>query len=279
MNDDGIKRERLSAKAEAIRLLKSEHYCGTKQAYEYLKEKGECYELAIQIAKTFPSGHAPKPKEIAYLKEVLSGRPLHDSISLKLYGRGYEDGLPRKEQEKVRDRAEQWLAKNFREFCLSYYDAIQGCETGFGRKLLFAETCVSYFGEGIRDIAMSDADLVENEDFINEVEGQWRARYFGPGETYKRMVTDRVQNRDGYQRSLIADFFDAIYYNPVTARFAGGTLPETFEEAVAYVRRMHETLKNLGEKDGLLEYMLKILGRHRSFVARRLSEYEKSEPV
>lgn len=290
---DNDRSERLKAMADAIREIKASYYCGSQDAYEYLREKRKYFDLAFDINRKlrveFSHVQLPNATEIEDVEWQLIG-VLYDHFSAKHYGLTWDDlWKQKKDCQPVENDKDAWLSENFTNFALEYYSGILACEDPdhYAKQLVFLKTCTHFFGEF--DPVIKDTVQDEVEDIGTDLEDYEATRvseHFNTRKLYERLRNDHVKNRDEYQRLFIANYLDGLRerYDStfVITGMETGKFPQTFEELVEVEGRLREHVRKNDapgkDKEEVLEYyeyLNRTFHRHRSFVEKMLREHNK----
>jgi len=306
------RREKLNVLADAIKELKQQHYCGSQNAYEYLKGRMEYVELRVKIdrelKKEFPWARMPALNEVFLLNAKL-GDLISDHISMKKYGVLFDelDFLANNNKRKmIASEVNAWFDRDFYNFCRSYF-----CRTECymeDKRTVYVDQCIKLFGESNKQLLdkleVSAESLIERvndphyEAFISAVNAD---NHFGPFATYIRLKRDHLDKRDDYQRKLIGNYLSSL-----GMELAGESFPKTFEELISkrnvrsrFLKLLKQTIEEKNpelfsevkelmrplnrerdveeykkEYDGYLNI---ILHRHSSFVEKMLKEYNSEK--
>jgi hypothetical protein len=281
------KTERTKTMVDAIRMIKNSQYCGSEQAYTYLKAKEKYFDIAHEIGKNvrveFPGAKLPMPSEVEDIERRLTSF-LYDFFGAK-HGEDYSSAV---EADK-----NSWRSKNFSEFALEYCRSIAACEDPmqFTKETVFVQTCERFFGEldpPLKEFATDAAEGLGT--YLDKYEANRLHERFNFWTIYDRLANDRILNRDEYQREFIMSYLDCRWSTYLDYASEGGDgiaavfdakAPQTFEELVMFEKRRLEMSKKeyhnapsaRAKRDvDVFEYLIRTLSRHRSFVEKMLKE-------
>ncbi len=290
------RQEKLKALADAIKELKQQHYCGTQDAYEYVKERRKyfelCSELNKQLRPEFPKARLPTASEVEDLESHINTF-LWNFFSVNIYNdiEGWKDETC--DSPKVENAVDEWLKKSFTRFASEYYRTLLDCESPehYTKQATFVSLCEQFLGELPSELKESVQDESETlEEDLKKYEAERVHENFNIHMLKKKMKNDRILNRDGYQREFIASYLEGLRTNyflkPMNLlnylENNGSRFPETFEKLVATEGMvMNDCRKRCAESKNprdlqiaeTFEYLLRSLYRHRSFVEKMLKEY------
>lgn len=270
--------ERLKAMAEAIGIIKSTHYCGTQQAYEYLKERGLYFNFSLRLGrelrKEFPDKRLPTPNDVNDISLTLSSfisGTLREKLPGDLFEKLSKIPLIAKQQRR-------WLDENHFNFLLQYYRRLysSGSHEVSNKVSAFLETAKE-FDDGLFRYSASRLPGRGYWQFAGrsprEMESDRVNKHFMLVQIFDRMERDHVLNNDEYQRQLIATYVESEIPN------IDGSLDDPL---TALEKPLHEDEDDCdavyGEipsetHDPLNNYLRLIMRRHSSFVKKLLAEY------
>ena len=292
--------EQLRPLADAIKELKQQHYCGTQDAYEYLKERRKYFELCSELNKRlkpeFPKARLPTASEVEDLESHINTF-LWDFFSVDIYNdiEGWKDETSN--SPKVENAVDEWLKKNFTRFASEYYRTLLACENPehYTKQAAFISLCERFLGELPSELKESARDKAEGlEEDLKKYEAERVHENFNMHMLYRRMKNDRILNRDEYQREFLASYLEGLrttyFLKPMNFlnyfENSDSSFPKAFEELVAsesgVLNSCRKTYAESKKPDDLLtaeafEYLLRSLHRHRSFVEKMLKEYNSEE--
>lgn len=290
----------LKAMVEAIGEIKAQHYCGSQEAYNYLKEKRKYYDLAFKInevlRKEFPNAQLPRAIQLEEL-ELLVYTILPEYFSFKYSDLSFDDLYEQNKKylDMVTGDTKLWFQKNFSDFALEYYRSILSygeIPPQFTKQLIFIETCERFLGSldyRIKEVVQEQLDSIEEAPNPQEDFEAIRYReHFNNRILYKRMITDHLLNKYEYQRLLIADWLVDFHFleYPIFCYLSGEfrEFPQTFKELVISQKINLEIKRSMlqeednKEREEVIEfenYIYKILPHHISFVKKLLGDIAK----